>query len=193
VTAGAPESRDYLVKKWLQLRMALGYLALVAAGSALIAAILVPRLRRALTLEMYRGHSTVANTWDLLVPDVVAVNVLVTATVLLLAAGITLAMLASVHRAARRLARDLGAASAGGDPAAWARLRGPREFRHLQKHLAEGIRAHRGHLAEIDAICAEIGERSRAVKASDPACRELRALHVLCERLRSRARHLRVE
>jgi hypothetical protein len=193
MTKDARDSRDYLAKKWLQLRMALAYLAVVLAGSALVASALVPRLRQALKLEMYRGHSTIANTWELLLPDVVAVNVVATAGVLLLATGISLAMLASVHRSARRLARDLRAARAGGDPSAWEPLRRPREFRHLQKLLAEGIHGHRRHLAEMDAICAEIVERTRSAQAAPDECRDLRTLHVLCERLRSQARRIQTE
>ena len=187
------EPRDYLAKRWFQLRIALAYLAVIAAGSALMAAALVPRLSRALRIEMYRGHSTTANTWDLLLPDVAKANVVATAAVLLLAAGITLAILASVHRSARRLARDLHAAHCGGDPAAWEPLRRPREFRHLQKLLAEGIRGHRKHLGEMDALCAEILERVRDARAAAPERRDLRTVHVLCERLRSHARHIRTE
>jgi hypothetical protein len=187
------EPRDYLAKKWFQLRIALAYLSVIAAGSALMAAALVPRLSRALRIEMYRGHSTTKNTWELLLPDVATANVVATAAVLLLAAGITLTILASVHRSARRLARDLRAANCGGDPAAWEPLRRPREFRHLQKSLAEGIRGHRKHLEELDALCAQILERLRDARAAAPECRDLRTVHVLCERLRSRARHIRTE
>jgi hypothetical protein len=193
VAKGAKDKRDYLVKKWLQLRIALAYLAVSAAGSMLMAAVLVPRIRNTLRLEMYRGHSTVANTWELLLPDVAAVNLLATAIVLLLAAGITLAMLASVHRTARRLAHDLRMAHAGGDPAAWEPLRRPREMRHLQKLLAEGLNGHRKRLGELDAICAGILERIGDARAAAPECRDLRTLHVLCERLRSLARHVRTE
>jgi hypothetical protein len=193
MTKGARDSRDYLPKKWFQLRLALAYLAVVLAGSALMASVLLPRLRRALKLEMYRGHSAIVNTWDLFLPDVTAVNVVATVVVLLLAAGITLAMLASVHRSARRLAQDLRAARDGGDPAAWEPLRRPREFRHLQKLLGEGIHSHRRHLAEMDAICAEILERTRSAQAAPDECRDLRTLHVLCERLRSHARRVQTE
>jgi hypothetical protein len=192
MATGAKEPRDYLAKKWLQLRMALAYLAVIAVGSALMAAALVPRLRRTLRMEMYRGHSTVANTWDLLLPDVVAVNAVAVAVVLFLAAVITLVMLAAVHGSARRLARDLRAASTGGDPADWEPLRRPREFRHLQKLLAEGVRGHRQHLGELDAICAEILEKNREAKGA-AGCHDLRALHVLCERLRSHARRVQTE
>jgi hypothetical protein len=187
------EPRDYLAKKWFQLRIALAYLAVIAAGSAIMAAALVPRLGRALRIEMYRGHSTTSNTWDLLLPDVARANVAATAAVLLLAAGITLAVLAAVHRSARRLARDLRAAHCGGDPAAWEPLRRPREFRHLQKLLSEGIRGHRKHLGELDALCAEILERVRDARAAAPERRDLRTVHVLCERLRSHARHIKTE
>ena len=190
---GTGVSRDYLAKKWFQFRIALAYLAVIAAGSALMAAVLVPKLGKALRLEMYRGHSTIRNTWELLLPDVLTANVVATALVILLAAGITAAILASVHRAARLLARDLRAASCGGDPSAWEPLRRPREFRHLQKLLAEGIRGQRKHLGEMDALCAEILGRVRDARASAPECRELRTLHVLCERLRSHERHIRTE
>ena len=189
----AKESRDYLAKKWFQLRIALAYLAVIAAGSALMAAALVPRLRRTLRVEMYRGHSTVANTWDIVRHDVIVVNVVATVVVLLLAAGITLAILASIHRSARRLSRDLRTARAGGDPADWEPLRRPRDFHRLQKLLAEGIASHRGHLAEMDALCAAILEQVRAAKAGDSGGRDLRTLHVLCERLRSHARRVHTE
>jgi hypothetical protein len=187
------EPRDYLAKKWFQLRIALAYLAVIAAGSALMAAALVPRLSRALKFEMYRGHSTTTNTWDLLMPEVVTANIVATAVVLLLATGITLAILASVHRSAQRLARDIGAARSGGNPADWEPLRRPREFLHLQKLLAESIHGYRKHLGEIDALCAEILERVSDARATAPECRELRTLHTLCERLRSHARHIRTE
>lgn len=190
---GTGVSRDYLAKKWFQLRIALAYLAVIAAGSALMAAALVPRLSRELRLEMYRGHSTSTNTWELLLPDVLTANVISTALVILLAAGITAAILASVHRSARRLAREIRAASCGGDPAAWEPLRRPREFHHLQKLLAEGIRSHRKHLGEMDALCAQILERARDARAAAPERRDLRTLHVLCERLRSHERHIRTE
>ena len=190
---GTGVPRDYLAKKWFQLRIALAYLAVIAAGSALMAVVLVPKLGKALRLEMYRGHSTIRNTWELLLPDVLTANVVATALVILLAAGITAVILASVHRSARQLARELRAASCGGDPAAWDPLRRPREFRHLQKLLAEGIRGHRKHLGEMDALCTQILERARDARAAPPGRRDLRTLHVLCERLRSHARQFRTE
>lgn len=193
MSKGTKVPRDYLAKKWFQLRIALAYLAVIAAGSALMAAALVPKLGKTLRLEMHSGHSTIRNTWELLLPDVLTANVVATAVVILLAAGITAATLASVHRAARQLARDLRAASCGGDPAAWEPLRRPREFHHLQKLLAEGIRGHRRHLGEMDALCAQILERARDARATAPERRDLRTLHVLCERLRSHERHIRTE
>jgi hypothetical protein len=39
VTDGTKASRDYLAKKWLQLRIPLAYLAVSAAGSMVVAAV----------------------------------------------------------------------------------------------------------------------------------------------------------
>lgn len=193
MTKGAKHHPHYQAKKSLQLRMAFAYLAVFATGGALMAAVLILRLRRALKLEMYRGHSTVDNTWDLLLPDVVTVSIVATAAVLFLTAGITLAMLATVQRSARRITRDLRSLRDGGDPAAWEPLRRPREFRHLQKLLVDGVGRHRRRLAEMDATCVEILERTRGAQAATAAHRDLRTLHVLCERLRNNAQSIRLE
>ena len=193
MTKAAQHPRDYLAKKWLQLRIALAYLAVIAAGSALTIALLLPRLLRVLKAEMYRGHSTVTNTSEIVREDVLVVNLVVTAVVLLASAGIALAILTSVHRAARRLSHDVRTALAGGDPSAWEPLRGPREFRHLQRLIASGIRGHRAHLAEIDVLCAALLEQVRAAQGDTAGCRDLRSLHVLCERLRSHARRIHAE
>jgi len=193
MTKAGQHPRNYFAKKWLQLRIALAYLAVIAAGSALTIKLLLPRLLRALKSEMYRGHSAVANTWEIVREDVLMVNLVVTAVVMLATAGIALAILASVHRAARRLSHDVRDTLAGGDPSAWEPLRGPREFRHLQKRIAAGIRGHRARLAEIDGTCESLLEQVRAAQGGTAGCRDLRHLHVLCERLRSQARRIHAE
>lgn len=193
MTKGAKHHPHHEVKKSLQLRMALAYLAVFATGGTLMAATLILRLRKALKLEMYRGHSTIVNTWDLLLPDVVTVSVIATAAVLILTAGITMAMLATVQRSARRITRDLRSMRDGLDPAAWEPLRRPREFRQLQKLLVDGICSHQRRLAEMDATCAEILERTRGAQALTAPHRDLRTLNVLCERLRNQAQGIRLE
>lgn len=193
MTEAAKESRDYLAKKWFQLRFALAYLAVIATGSVVMVAVLVPRIHRAIVLEMYRGHSEVTNAWQILRNDVIRVNLAATAIVFVLTAAIAVVILASVHRATERLARDVRTARDEADPAGWAPLARPREFRHLQKQLATGIRGHRAHLSEIDELCATILERAREARTAAPGCRDLRLLHVLCERLRSHARRIHLD
>lgn len=193
MSAVVQHQRDYLAKKRLQLRIALAYLAVIAAGSAVTVAILLSRLLRVLKFEMYRGHSTAANTWEIVSGHVLLVNAAVTAVVLLAAVAIALVILASVHRAARHLCADVRAALAGGAPSAWVPLRRPREFRHLQKLVAAGIESHRERLAQIDGTCAAILDLARAMKGGSGGHHDLRRLHVLCERLRSQVRHIRAE
>lgn len=193
MTEAAKESRDFLAKTWFQLRFALACLAVVTVGSAAMVAVLMPRLRRAIFFEMYRGHSTVTDIWDLLSSEVTRVNLVATGLVVLLTTVIAFAILASVHRSALRLARDIRAAQDGADPAGWAPIARPREFRHLQKLLAKGIHGHRARLQELDDLCVTILGLVGETRAAPPGRRDLRLLHVLCERLRSHARRVHVD
>ena len=69
--------RIYFVKKWLQTRYIIYYLAIMLASSAALFLLIHRYARMVIRTELSQGHSVVFNTWSILGPEMVRVNLAV--------------------------------------------------------------------------------------------------------------------
>ncbi len=191
------DKRKYFIKIWLQSRYTLYHLIIFLITSSTLAVLLYQRSRRALRLEMFRGHSAVKDTWEILRPGVLALDALATAALIAFSIGITLAISWIVHRASKKMTGDLRSLKEGRDPAGWERIRHPREFRHLQSLLMDALRIHREHVDAIRRDSESIREKVRHARAEwdhgQLRHSHLRRIHIRCEKLKHAVRHFKIE
>jgi HAMP domain-containing protein len=190
----ALKRRDYFSKKWFQARIILAYLAVLLAGTAGLVVYLDQFCRKALRLEMYRGHSSAASPWEILRGGVISANLVAAAAVIAVAIVLTVLINALVTRSARRVADNLRASIDGRTPDAWSPPPRIYEFQHLQQLLADALSRHQLRFVELREMCLILGEQVRAARDrlaqpgadADPAV--IRNLHARCERVASMAR-----
>jgi hypothetical protein len=174
--------RNFFVKKRLQARYIIYYLAIMMIGGFALFDLMQRHAHRALYLEMRQGHSTVFDTWSILEPQIVRANVIVILAVVAVAAATTLVVTRAVHRASVLLASNLGAWMRGLPAEHWAAIRHPAEFQHLQDRLAKALSDYQDRVAVIRREVADLGRGARAVReraaagaVSDRDIEELRA------------------
>jgi len=147
---------EFLVKKWLQLRYILYFLGVLAGGGGILGVVLYRRLHTDLRFAMFQGHSRLVSPWDAVGRHVVSINLVALALVLLASLALTLALSYTIATAARTLHRNILDYLEGVEPEHWRPLRHPRELRHLQWLLANGLEAHRKHVARVRLACEEL-------------------------------------
>ena len=191
--------RDYFVKKWLQTRLVLAYLAVLLVGAAGLAWGIYDRTRQVLRYEMFKGHSTTFSTWEALQPYIVKTNVAVAVTVVAVAVAITLAVAWQFSRSARVLIANVRSAMAGGNPESWPPAPGIREINQLQGMVAGGVCSHREYVGELRSRCLSLKDelaRIRTEKEAGPEgadAARIRKAHVDYVKIRNLYRHFTLE
>lgn len=179
--------RDYFVKKWLQTRFIFYYLAVLTLGGVTLATFIYRRAGEGLRLAIFQSHSMEVTTWEVLRPDITAVNLTVTLSVTVIAVLITLLISWAVARASRVVIRNIQGTLAGRDPESWSPVPRPREFQQFQRNLADGIRVHREKVEALRRACTELAGELRQTRESgqDPDHALLQGLRIRYEKLRT--------
>ena len=153
--------RDRFIKKWLQMRIILVYVAILLGGAAGLAYYTYLYSRATLRHEIFSNHSAYQTIWETLREGILTANIVAAAIVLWLAVVLTLYITWSVSRSAGQITDNIKATFEKGLESPWEPVKRIHEFKHLQKLLSYSLEQHRERIAELSALSGLLEEKIR--------------------------------